>query len=663
MLAKQSRKIIPIALGISFSLLYGSLFSSSKVVKKVELNLRDELIKARTFHVKPTQNLVLVNLDKKTFLKPEFQNNREAIYSEISRYFLSQNAGVIIINFPQKWRVRNARLNTIVFKNEQSSILELVNNNPGKIVLVSPVNRAVNSFHNQIANYSHLIGFDQTHQFSDQKDNLSYLLSTPQIQGFFEYENIEGKKPSNLSSPARRIHIQEKFIINSSQRQKLAFNSFAWLALKKYQKNFPDFNHDLSSIPKQLQINYWQPNTVNNQTFPVIHLKDLCSPRIENISKKHSCLIPSQPQSENPIRSFKNKIVIIGFLEGEELDVLGMQSPFGEIIPGIEIQANIISSLMTNSYYRTLSDLTTLLLYLVGGGMVGMVMTSIKIGNSLKYMLLAILVYHCLIMLAFFKGWMLPIISPLLAWIFTTITVILYLKNNQLIQDNQRQQRLIAEEEAMLSKAKQLIRGKWSDIHEYPLQELKVAMYELEFSSLSSQESELIINRLSTVGQEIRKHLTLDLDSELTLTPELDHGLTVAIQKKLKELTDSGKLKLDVKANLETIKEPKFKSQWISAREDIFRFFCEAINNVINHADLASQLSIDLFKKGENCVLVIEDNGKIPDNLEIEKKEGLGTKLLEEIADNLPEGIFERVFLPQGGVRVKLIWNHARYLE
>jgi two-component sensor histidine kinase len=108
----------------------------------------------------------------------------------------------------------------------------------------------------------------------------------------------------------------------------------------------------------------------------------------------------------------------------------------------------------------------------------------------------------------------------------------------------------------------------------------------------------------------------------------------------------SGELKLNVILKLQDFYESKLDSIWLANREDIFLFFCEAINNVIKHAQPpfgnATYVQINLTKQEENYLLeIINDGSEIVNNSR--EKGGYGTKLMNTIASELPHGNWQRL--------------------
>ncbi len=307
---------IAICLGIGFGLLYGQLFASLLWSNKLELILHDRLMQLFSSKIAPSEDILLVDIDKEIFFKPEIED-KQRFYARISHWFLEQKAGVVVLNFPHEWA------------NNQINIIQ---------------------------------------------------------------------KPSNNS--------------------------------------------------------------------------------IQNLIEKN----------------ILNKIVIIGFTEGDELDVSAMKSPFGEMIPGIEVEANLLSSLMTDSYYQTIPKLLEILIDLLGGAIIGGVIAFCTTRQCLAYLGLGMVGGYCiLIVIAFTSGWMLPIVSPILTWIATAISIAVYLINIRLVLENERKQIQIAQEKAITSQAKKLMRRIWSNIHDDPLQELKVAMDDLELLSLPDRDREPIL--------------------------------------------------------------------------------------------------------------------------------------------------------------------------
>ncbi len=240
-----------------------------------------------------------------------------------------------------------------------------------------------------------------------------------------------------------------------------------------------------------------------------------------------------------------------------------------------------------------------------------------------------------------------------------------------MFQQSVQQQQKLAERQAVLLQARKLLHRVASDIHDGSLQELKLVMDQLELLNLH-QPSPLIeplLDQLEAIGFSLRNELsnTRTLAEKLEITPELQFGLAHGITQWLQQLTQTGDLTLRVNWHLYPLREPKSDSAWMDAREDVFRFFREAITNVIRHAQppngLATQVTIYLNQKGNQCHLIIENDGSLSASLnpgQFDKKRkigGYGTKLMATIAAELPQGDWERVSLENGGMRVTLRWT------
>jgi signal transduction histidine kinase len=225
------------------------------------------------------------------------------------------------------------------------------------------------------------------------------------------------------------------------------------------------------------------------------------------------------------------------------------------------------------------------------------------------------------------------------------------------------------EQTALISQARKLMHRLASDIHDGPLQELKVIMDRLELLQLQHPEQSIdpILDQLATLGTHLRQHLSRTNAIALDITPELRNGLDKGIQSQLTELLESGELTLQVIQQLQPLTEPILNSWWFEAREDIYRFFKEAIHNVIHHAQpphgTATQVIVSLKQQDNQAILTIENNGAFLGAKAFEptaqhrQRGGYGTKLMDTIAAELPDGKIQRISLREGGLRVQLTWK------
>ncbi len=113
---------------------------------------------------------------------------------------------------------------------------------------------------------------------------------------------------------------------------------------------------------------------------------------------------------------------------------------------------------------------------------------------------------------------------------------------------------------------------------------------------------------------------------------------------------------------LQPLQEPELNSVWIEHREEIYRFWGEALNNVIQHAQpphgTATQVCISLGQQGDRCTLVIANDTSIVESTTCGRRKGCyGAKMMYAYAAELPDGAWEMLTLPNGQVRVTLLWR------
>ena len=338
---------------------------------------------------------------------------------------------------------------------------------------------------------------------------LKPLIPPETIQGFFEYEP-EAEAPTHLGSTARSSHLVSPFFLSEKIDEIQTFKSVTLLALEKWeqQEQKVHLSSRLAKITNPVKIKFWG----KSGTFPFLELTSICQP-----NKDKKCLVASPLKLSQQVR---NKVVFIGFVEANNVQTMAMLSPFGDSMAGVEIQANIMASLMTDSFLQLPSQWVELIIVIIGGFLI-----SIGIYNYQNWRLL-------LIVFAIFSGY------------FGLCLIVWKCKWILLIQ---------------------------------PLQ------------------------------------------------------------------------------------EPQFNSIWIEHREEIYRFFREALNNVIQHAQpphgTATQVFVSLEQQGDKCTLVIANDGAILASTYRPKKGGYGTKIMDTIANELLDGVWEISVLPNGEVRVTLSWH------
>ena len=192
-------------------------------------------------------------------------------------------------------------------------------------------------------------------------------------------------------------------------------------------------------------------------------------------------------------------------------------------------------------------------------------------------------------------------------------------------------------------------------------------MDELELLQLDHPQLEVddILTQLHDLGIGIRNQLNdaRTLASKFGISPDLKGGLHVGIENHIQRLVREQKLDLHLELDLPPLKEPQ-TSEWFDAREDIYRFAREAIANVLHHVHpprgSATYLQIRLQQDNRDCELWVENDG-----VEIlpTQKGGYGTKAMNTIAEQLPEGTWKRVHTPDNQTIVTLKWSMKGLFE
>ncbi|MHC5745975.1 MAG: CHASE2 domain-containing protein [Nostoc sp.] len=636
-----------LSLGIGCGVFYNFIFSQIPLVQKLELQLQDTLL--RLHHPKsPPQEIILVKIQRKDLANQKLSLGR-VFYADLVKHLLEAGASVVVLNLRNDWREPPEFEYPIKITEPINRPLKnLVQNHGDQIVLVTRTNSISNSGKQKLLIYNHLLPFDG--------EQLRPLIPPETIQGFFEYEP-EAEFPINLSSTSRRSHLVSQFFLSEEINQVQTFKSAALLALEKFeqQQQKGSLSSRFAKIPTQVEINFWG----KAGTFPSLELASICQP-----SKEKRCLVVSGSQLSQKVR---HKVVFIGFAEGNNIHTMAMLSPFGDSMAGVEIQANLMASLMTDSFLQISPRWVELVIIIFGAVFISASVSSYQNWRLLGLVLAIFSGYFGLCLILFKYKWILSIILPLLVWTATGISVFIYLiwvrqKEVITLQNYQISQLKAAEQEAILSRTRKILHRTASDIHDGALQDLKLVMDKMELESDLDVDS--IVDKLAALGQEIRDklHNIRGLAEKMEVTPALRQGLDVGIRATLQDLVNSGKLTLTVITEIQPLQEPELNSVWIEHREEIYRFFREALNNVIQHAQpphgSATQVCISLEQQGVRCTLAIaNDSSTIKPTACERPKGGYGSKMMSAIASELTDGAWEMSALPDGQVQVTLSWR------
>lgn len=623
-------------LGIGWSLLWSVLLSELPVIQQLDLWQYDRLIPL-THPRTPPPEIVLVTINQAN-LKTRGLANQPTIYSNLVNRLLNAGAAVVMLNLLPHWVQTSDRPN--------NPIATLIQHNRDRIVLVLPTTSATQPNPNEWRSYEY---------FLPATDKGKPLFPPQSILGFAEYEP-EAKNPQSIRSTARQASLSGQFTLSHNLDRIQALDSAALLALKKFKLQ----KQPLRTPQTPIQIHFWGATG----TFPSLEVRSLLS-------------------NSASIAKVRNKIVLVGFSDMNNPDTFAIRSPFGELMPAVELQANLLASLLTESFYQTVPCWLQKVLIVLGGILISEWVFFGKLNSRARkkywywlYPALGLSGFGFISLMLFGQGWFLPVTLPLLTWIITIasvfISLLLGVQKDLINQQQCEIDRLHSiEQTAAISQARKMLHRIAANIHEGPLQELKLVMDRLEMLQFNREEEasnlDPVLDQLEDLGHHLREQLEVARTITLEITPELKAGLDIGIKAKLQQLISSRELTLKVIPQLQPIEEPESNSLWLEAREDIYHFFCEAICNVIRHAQppygTATQVQVSLSQQNQHCTLAIENDGaKVePSVFQLSTmsrtRGGYGMKLMKVIASELPKGNFEYVTLPRGGMRVELSWN------
>jgi len=637
-------------LSLSWGLFFGFFISIHPLMKKVEVYIYDYLIQQAKLPATNSSIILVKANDEK--LAP---TKEKLVYANLVERLLEGGASVIVLNLPHSWR--NPDDNH--WFNSQFShrpLRALGQKYSEQVVLVTPIPTQTDSEKRQFKVYNHLLNQDLKHSIPPQK-----------IQGFFEYNFIQ-QSPIDINSATRRIHLNDR-LIRSDNLQKTHLKSFAVIALKKHtqflDQTLSIYNQKLLTTEKIKGINFGQ----KKRQFTTLSLSDICGDNQRVLCQ------PTSRSKQVPL--IRNNIVIVGFTKGNLLNTMPIQFPRGETIPAIKFQAYLLANLMTDSFFSPLPQGLVIIL-LVSGGI--LITSIIMLGfNQAAFLCLSRSCWSFLIgtgiafggltFILFYNYITIPVILPILTGLGcgTATWICQWIQQKQDCISQQRleiEQHIVNEQQVALSQAQKILYRVGNELHSGALQELKLLMDDLELLQLgaSSVEISSILEKAEKIGTELRLALydTHWMAQKLHINSELNEGLVVAIKCKLKELNRRDNIDIKIIQKIQLLPEPIHNLVWIDAREEIFRFFNEAISNVIYHAlpphGNATYVKVILSWQNK-CELVIENDG-VQILSSAQKSTGYGSRLMESVATKLPQGHWERTILSQEKVRVRLVWEH-----
>lgn len=603
------------------------------------------------------------------------------IYAELINNILDENPKGVVLNLPLSIATSpgiglplssNTSSKTSgtgaldLTQNSSSKIEDPIKNlldKSGKILVLTarwyeiPGNKIVLPTYNKYADGNKFL-LDEKNK--NQPDDPNPLIT---VQGFFEFfPNFDSENRFNpIRYPYRS---KRKFYLQDEFDKQDNFLSVTCLAAKKFQ-----LSSDACNKNKTFQSNFWE----SKNSFYSIPINQICE-HLRNT--KRNC----RKSIKSEYKNIEGKIVLVDFPVNDPYS-FDISSPFGKLSP-VQMQANLLASIINNSFYNVLGWIPSFGIIVAGGGLV-VFLFSLIASNLNKCLLkhgiiitlgIPIIYSGAIILIAYFGNLIIPIVLPILTWVAIGNTTSISLLVWRYQERTSKQKQKLIEQTAIISETQKLLSRVATDIHDSPLQDLKLVMdrlEEIEYENSidlnllrvkhSKTASISLVDKLAEIGQDIRDHLN-DIQTiaqkKWTISSELTHGLAAGIEDRLNLLVQDGKLILKVTKNISPLKEPTLDITWINAREDIFRFFKEAINNVMKHAQLsggdATEVVVLLKQEGNQCILTVINNGS---QSAPSRPNGTGTKTMETIAAGLPNGGWERKWLPEGGVSVNLVWT------
>lgn len=715
-------KLRSLGLGTLWGLLYTLILLPSLSVetplKEFEVQRKEQLSKVP----EPRQTglgsdavnqILLVTIDNREIIgsPKSFSRFRKLEdYTNLIKNLIDLGAKVVLINLPSEVLDSPEPLTPIESGLSGDSIRSLVESYSDRIVLSSPPELKRSGTFFRV--YNQFLPINSR--------TLEPILPPETVQGFSEF-----------STPVSKDGLAASLQIRTSQQQLIRQPLLN--LLKAYSSNpvrYPyavenSFNSEISDTNASKDVKGGSVNSFQSAvclTANKLNLSDVCSNRplpsysdshvsfsmweadfpkslgqefcgtkvIDPVQQVTGCNRVLQSNfSLAQIEKVKDKIVIIDFPKNDpNWSELGTSVKPEPLSPA-EMQANVLASVLSNNIQYPLSQEWSLGLTLAGSMLVAWLLSPGLSKSRLWWLtrgpliVLGIpLAYAALLPTAFAGRVVLPITLPILTWVLTGIsmTLVLLLEKSRKQAAKQRQE--LTQRNATLSRTRKVLARVATDIHDGPLQELKLVMDQVEELETmidpellvvkTSVKSEPIVDKLVRIGQDIRNQLN-DLQiiarKQLDISPELVSGLAQGIQTHLKQLEERGDLRLKVKQRIKPLQEPELNPDWIDDREDIFRFFKEAINNVMRHAQQpygrANWVEVCLEQQGEQCKLAIANDGvdvsgntsKPLDQLADHLPKGTGTKTMETIAISLDGGRWQRTLSPEGILRVELFWS------
>ena len=458
------RQAIGISLVTAWSVFYCAVSSNLPILKKMELEIQDNLIRLHKPGLMPKE-ILLLKIEQPAIPGHNSHNlyKLNLFYAILVKSLINSDAKLVVINLPiQMSQYIDIDTDTQL----EHPFKELISKYSNQIVLVArPSN--LPSEKSVIYDYHNLLTFDN--------ESINPSIPPEQIVSYFRY----AAHPQSLDSPARKAELFSNFSYEDDPDLNIhhKVKSVATMALEKFYINSGNLKGtqnitDLQTL-LSFQINFWG----SADTFPSIELHFQCPS--SQLEIEH-CNPSFDPQS---LQKLHDKLVLIDLPEGKGFETYQELSPFGEMSVA-EVQANQIASLMTHSFLTIIPNWFDYIITTLGIDFISLYILSQGKKHKLipVYLLvgwlLLILVgsYVTLSFILFYQGLMLPLSIPIVGWLGTGSVVAIY----SILKQSTQQQQKLAERQAILLQSRKLLHRVATDIHDGPLQELKLAMDSIE---------------------------------------------------------------------------------------------------------------------------------------------------------------------------------------
>ncbi|MBE9060110.1 sensor histidine kinase [cf. Phormidesmis sp. LEGE 11477] len=572
------------------------------------------------------------------------------------------SVGVVVINPPEHW------VSTVQNTGDDINALHsLVAEHQDRIVVVSTVPP---DYSPPIGLHSYFIGHDS--------DSFEPAMPPEAIHGYFEFSNFQAQNNINTSS---QFSLERDFVRKDSfepiSLQSVAYSSYKKLltyqgkseesTLNRWPRNHSGFLFSIARFKAPIR-------DFSRQTYSLF---EECAEEI------YGCRLSETKE----LSELEGKVVILGLVNPapEQDEAQTIDVTIGPV-SAAETQASQISGLIEGQVYipyRGWAEYAVV-------GVIG-VFFSYVLGvlifysapgeraarrNRTLFTLLSALVLYGFLVLAFAYFYvLLPIASPIASWIVTIVgsgMFWLYRDQQKAIREQKlaNVRALLSERQAIVNHASNQLRSIADRVHQDALHHLKLAMDRLELMRIDNLDCDLQvpIEKLLQASESIRSNLqeTRLCAKELAISPELKPGLCEAIHKHLEELQVDSELKLKVDSEIDLIDESILNDGWIEARESVFSFYRDAINNVVYHAQppkgRAAWVKIVLRCQGSQACLQIVNDGGFDQSYLRNLSRGFGAQSMDEATSKLPEGRWSRTITEEGYFQVKLRWSVRDFL-